>query len=64
MIELALVIPLQLSASPEHWSLDLQGLAVAYSQDPIEISGGLRKNPGPPIEYDGMLSRADRADRD
>ena len=56
LIELALSVPLQYLISPDHWSLDLQGLAVGYSEDPIEISGGLRKNPGPPVEYDGMLS--------
>ncbi|HEY6481280.1 MAG TPA: DUF6603 domain-containing protein, partial [Streptosporangiaceae bacterium] len=56
VIELALGIPLAFLTSPEHWSLDLQGLAVAYHQDPIEITGGLRKSPGPPVEYDGMLS--------
>jgi len=56
LIELALSIPLHDLLSPEHWSLDLQGLAVSYSEDPIEITGGLRKSPGPPIEYDGMLS--------
>ena len=56
LIELALSIPLQYLISPDQWSLDLQGLAVGYSEDPVEISGGLRKNPGPPAEYDGMLS--------
>jgi hypothetical protein len=56
LIELALSIPLHYLISPDHWSLDLQGLAVAYSEAPVEISGGLRKNPGPPAEYDGMLS--------
>ena len=56
VIELAVSVPLHDLLSPDHWSLDLQGLAVSYSEDPIEITGGLRKSPGPPIEYDGMLS--------
>ena len=54
--ELALVIPVQSITKPGDWTLDLQGLAVGFSAGVVEISGGLRKNPGPPIEYDGMLS--------
>src|SRR5262249_55646718 len=43
--------------APEHWTLDLQGLAVGFESGPVSISGGLIKNPGPPgVEYDGMLS--------
>src|SRR5260370_12360768 len=42
--------------APENWTLDLQGLAVGFDSGPVSISGGLIKNPGPPIEYDGMLS--------
>jgi len=56
VVELAASIPLSAVLQPDRWSLDLQGLAVSYSEDPIEIAGGLRKNPGPPVEYDGMLS--------
>jgi Family of unknown function (DUF6603) len=54
--ELALEIPVPHVLTPGDWSLDLQGLAVGFSSGPVEISGGMRKNPGPPIEYDGMLS--------
>jgi hypothetical protein len=55
LIELAVVIPIPNIGQPSDWSLDLQGLAVGFSAGPVEISGGLRKYPGPPIEYDGML---------
>jgi hypothetical protein len=54
--ELALQVPFKQVLEPEHWTLDLQGLSVGFSEGPIEIAGGLRKNPGPPVEYDGMLS--------
>lgn len=54
--ELALLIPVASILQPGDWSVDLQGLAVGFDSGPVEISGGLRKNPGPPIEYDGMLS--------
>ena len=54
--ELAVVIPIAHVGQPGDWSLDLQGLAVGFDSGPVEIAGGLRKNPGPPIEYDGMLS--------
>jgi large repetitive protein len=56
LIELSVLIPIRNIAQPSDWSLDLQGLAVGFDSGPVEISGGLRKNPGPPIEYDGMLS--------
>jgi large repetitive protein len=54
--ELAVVIPIAHIGQPNDWSLDLQGLAVGFDSGPVQIAGGLRKNPGPPIEYDGMLS--------
>lgn len=54
--ELAVLIPLPSVLDPATWSIDLQGLAVGMQSGPVDISGGLRKNPGPPIEYDGMLS--------
>ena len=60
VIELALGIPLAFLTSPEHWSLDLQGLAVAYRQDPIEIAGGLRKSPGPRSSTTGCCRSASR----
>lgn len=56
VIDLALQVPLPSLLDPSTWSLDLEGLAVSLSADPVEISGGLSKNPGPPIQYDGMLS--------
>lgn len=37
------------------WSIDLLGLAVSLNEPGITLAGGLLKNPGPPIEYDGML---------
>jgi hypothetical protein len=54
--DLALAIPVKSLTKPGDWTLDLQGLAVGFSAGVVEISGGLRKNLGPPIEYDGMLS--------
>jgi large repetitive protein len=53
--ELGVQIPLNALASPEKWSLDLRGLAVSYDSSGVKIAGGLLKNPGPPVEYDGML---------
>ncbi|HAF14804.1 MAG TPA: hypothetical protein DCK99_14135, partial [Blastocatellia bacterium] len=40
----------------------LQGLAVGFDSGTVSIAGGLIKNPGPPVEYDGLLS-ADIAGR-
>jgi len=60
--ELGLNIPFKQVLSPEHWSLDLQGLALGFQSGTVSIAGGLAKNPGPPIEYDGLLS-ADIAGR-
>ncbi len=60
--ELGLKIPFRQLLAPEHWSLDLQGLAVGFQSGPVSVAGGLIKNPGPPIEYDGILS-ADLAGR-
>ena len=54
--ELSLNINFKQLLAPEHWTLDLQGLAVGFDSGPVSISGGLIKNPGPPVEYDGMLS--------
>ena len=53
--DLGVVIPLKSLASPGDWSLDLKGLAVSYDSNGVSIAGGLLKNPGPPVEYDGML---------
>jgi hypothetical protein len=52
---LGVTIPFRSIANPGDWSLDLGGLAVAFSSPGVTIAGGLLKNPGPPIEYDGML---------
>ena len=54
--ELALKIPVASILAPRDWSIDLQGLAIGLDEGPVVIAGGLRKNPGPPIEYDGMLT--------
>ena len=54
--ELGLKIGFRDLLAPEHWSLDLHGLAVGFQSGPVSIAGGLSKNPGPPVEYDGMLS--------
>jgi hypothetical protein len=53
--ELGVTIPLHSLASPGDWSLDLKGLAVAFSSPGVTIAGGLLKSDGPPVEYDGML---------
>ena len=54
--ELSLNVDFKQLLEPENWTLDLQGLAASFESGPVSISGGLIKNPGPPIEYDGMLS--------
>jgi large repetitive protein len=54
--ELTVLIPLQSLNSPGDWSLDLKGLAVAFSSPGVTLAGGLLKNDtGTAIEYDGML---------
>ncbi len=53
--ELGVTIPFKSIANPAGWSLDLGGLAIGFSSPGVTIAGGLLKNPGPPIEYDGML---------
>jgi large repetitive protein len=52
---LGVTIPFKSIANPAGWSLDLGGLAIGFSSPGVTIAGGLLKNPGPPIEYDGML---------
>ncbi|HEX4286987.1 MAG TPA: DUF6603 domain-containing protein, partial [Terracidiphilus sp.] len=54
--ELSLTAPFKSLKEPENWKLDLMGLAVGIDAGPVSISGGLIKNPGNPIDYDGMLS--------
>ncbi len=41
---------------PENWKLDLMGLGLGFDAGPVSIAGGMLKNPGDPIDYDGMLS--------
>jgi len=53
--ELGVTIPFKSLANPAGWSLDLGGLAIGFSSPGVVIAGGLLKNPGPPIEYDGVL---------
>ena len=53
--ELGVRIPFNAIASPDHWSLDLKGLGIGFSSAAVTIAGGMLKNDGPPIEYDGML---------
>lgn len=54
--ELSLTALFKQLKEPENWKLDLMGLAVGLDAGPVSISGGLIKNPGPPLDYDGMLS--------
>jgi hypothetical protein len=54
--ELGLEIPFRELLAPDHWSLDLKGLAVGFESGSVSIAGGLARNPGPPVEYDGVLS--------
>ena len=48
-------IPYKSTTNPGEWTLDLGGLALGFSAPGVTIAGGLYKNPGPPIEYDGLL---------
>lgn len=53
--DLTVTLPFKSLTDPSGWTLDLGGLAVGFTAPGITIAGGLLKNPGPPIEYDGML---------
>jgi hypothetical protein len=53
--QLTLSAPIGDLGNLSKWSIDLMGLAVAFDSPAITIAGGLLKNPGPPMEYDGML---------
>lgn len=53
--ELSLQAPIKNIGDLSKWHIDLQGLAVSFQDPGITLAGGLVKNPGPPIEYDGML---------
>jgi len=54
--ELSLKARFKQLMSPNQWTLDLMGLGVGFDAGPVTIAGGLLKNPGPPLDYDGMLS--------
>ena len=54
---LEITVPLQHAAELNRWSVDLSGLAVAFSAGPVSIAGGLLKqNLASGVEYDGMLT--------
>lgn len=53
--DLTVSIPYNSITNPGNWHLDLGGLALGFQAPGITIAGGLYKNPGPPVEYDGML---------
>jgi hypothetical protein len=53
--ELSVTIPFRSLATPGNWTLDLKGLALGFQSPGVTIAGGLLKNDGPPVEYDGML---------
>jgi len=53
--DLALLIPITKLGDASQWGLDLAGMAVALEAGPVKLSGGLLKNSGPPVSYDGAL---------
>ncbi len=53
--DLTVSIPYNSITNPGNWKLDLGGLALGFTAPGITIAGGLYKNPGPPVEYDGLL---------
>jgi hypothetical protein len=53
--DLSVSIPHNSITTPGNWKLDLGGLALGFQAPGITIAGGLYKNPGPPVEYDGLL---------
>lgn len=53
--DLTLMIPITKLGDASQWGIDLAGLAVALEAGPVKLSGGLLKNSGPPISYDGAL---------
>jgi hypothetical protein len=54
--DLGLIAPLNALANPAQWRLDLKGLAVGMQAGPVSLAGGLIKNPGPPIDYAGIVN--------
>ncbi|MGR4867338.1 DUF6603 domain-containing protein [Variovorax sp. LARHSF232] len=53
--DLAIIIPITKMGDASQWGLDLKGMAVAMEAGTVKIAGGLLKNPGPPVSYDGAL---------
>ena len=53
--QLTLTAPIKDLGNLGKWTIDLLGLAVSFESPGITLAGGLLKDPGPPIEYDGML---------
>lgn len=53
--DLGVRIPFNSLLSPGDWTLELRGLAVAFREGSVSIAGGLLKDPGPPVQYAGML---------
>lgn len=53
--DLGVTIPFRHLASPSEWTLELRGLGVSFQQGAVSIAGGLLKDPGPPVQYVGML---------
>ncbi|HEX5354827.1 MAG TPA: DUF6603 domain-containing protein [Aquabacterium sp.] len=53
--DLTLLIPITKLGDASQWGLDLAGMAVALEAGPVKLSGGLLKNFGPPVSYDGAL---------
>lgn len=53
--DLGVRIPFDSLLTPGDWRLELRGLAVSFQEGSISIAGGLLKDPGPPVQYAGML---------
>ena len=53
--DLAIIIPITKLGDASQWGLDLKGMAVSMEAGTVKIAGGLLKNPGPPVSYDGAL---------
>jgi hypothetical protein len=53
--ELSVAFALADVLHPDAWSIDLAGLALAFSSGGFSLAGGLRRTAGPPVEYDGIL---------
>lgn len=53
--DLTIIIPITKLGDASQWGLDLKGMAVAMEAGTVRIAGGLLKNAGPPVSYDGAL---------